>query len=250
MNKNNNNERRFWTEFLEIYKNLPALWCIRSSDYSNRGLKAEAYEILVNKLREIDPNADRDCVVRKINNFRSSYRRDMNKKRKREESEGKDCFVSSLWYFDLLHFLHDQKDAFEDLPSSTMSTSTSVMNENENYNQEGSFQHYPKGRSSKRKWSVKEEQQEEEQETEAEDLPPEVIWNYFKESNNDAAILAKAWETQYSELSSQQKVFVRKLFSDVLFTGCLGKLNEQVVVSVHRLLESTCASEILPTSDP
>jgi hypothetical protein len=41
-------------------------------DYSDRTEKAAAYEILFYKLQELDIEANRESVIRRINNIRSS----------------------------------------------------------------------------------------------------------------------------------------------------------------------------------
>jgi len=38
-----------------------------------------AYKILLEKYKLIDPNADRDAVVKKINSFRPNFRREKKK---------------------------------------------------------------------------------------------------------------------------------------------------------------------------
>ena len=70
-------EQEFWAEFLTHYQELPALWKIKSESYKNRAAKTENYVEMVEKLKEIDPNANRTIVVKKINSFRSNYRREL-----------------------------------------------------------------------------------------------------------------------------------------------------------------------------
>ena len=53
-------ERQFILEVLDIYKSLPVLWKIKSNDYSNRMKKDLAYEQLLEKYREKNPNATVD----------------------------------------------------------------------------------------------------------------------------------------------------------------------------------------------
>ena len=67
MAKNN-----FIFEFIEVYRNLPALWQVKSKLYSNRLGKNEQYEILLNKYKEKYPNADRKDVAQKINPLRTA----------------------------------------------------------------------------------------------------------------------------------------------------------------------------------
>ncbi|XP_063623117.1 uncharacterized protein LOC134795217 [Cydia splendana] len=103
----------FLVEFIDLYKSLPVVWKIKSKEYSNRDMKTQAYEILVRKWKEVEPSADRDFVMNKINNMRSVYRREL-KKINTEYSEcsgmGSDEVPSpSLWYFHLLDFLRDQE---------------------------------------------------------------------------------------------------------------------------------------------
>jgi hypothetical protein len=66
----------FMIEFIDFYKILPK---VKRKSYSDRNLKNAAYEKLISKLREVEPNADRETAVKKINNIRSSYRRELKK---------------------------------------------------------------------------------------------------------------------------------------------------------------------------
>ena len=61
--------RKILEEFIEIYQIEECLWKVKSKEYHNRDKKNAAYEKLIQKLRETTPNADRDMVVKKINNF-------------------------------------------------------------------------------------------------------------------------------------------------------------------------------------
>lgn len=106
--KMNSRDRQFWTEFLELYRSLPAVWKVKSPEYSSRALKSAGYEQLVLKLREVEPDADRAVVVKKINSFRTNFRRDL---RKRDQSSEEEPFESTLWYFELLSFLEGQEES-------------------------------------------------------------------------------------------------------------------------------------------
>lgn len=101
---------KFWQEFFQLYKELPALWRIKSTEYTDRVLKAKCYEKLVTKLKELYPDADREMVVKKINNYRTSYRKEL--RRIRESKETGQRHKPTLWYFNCLSFLHDQDEGF------------------------------------------------------------------------------------------------------------------------------------------
>ncbi|KAL9910448.1 uncharacterized protein ACN427_005109 isoform 2-T2 [Glossina fuscipes fuscipes] len=98
--------KRFWTEFFSLYKSFPALWDTNNAMYKDRQMKFEAYGVMVEKLREIEPNAEREDVLRRINIFRTNFRRECSRISKNLQ-EGKN-YKSTLWYFDLLRFLHAQ----------------------------------------------------------------------------------------------------------------------------------------------
>ena len=63
--------REFLTEFIALYESFPCIWRVKSKDYSDRDKKGKAYESFVEKFKEIDENANREKVVKKINSLRS-----------------------------------------------------------------------------------------------------------------------------------------------------------------------------------
>lgn len=99
---------KFWKEFFQLYKEMPSLWRVGSIEYTDRVLKAKCYEKLVQKLKVHYPNADREMVVKKINNFRTSYRKEV--KRLKESQEAGKTYKPTLWYFNCLKFLDELDD--------------------------------------------------------------------------------------------------------------------------------------------
>ena len=71
--------RKTLEDFIEIYKSEQCLWKVQCKDYHNRDKKSAAYEKFIEKLKEITPDADRAMVVKKINNLRTSYRKELKK---------------------------------------------------------------------------------------------------------------------------------------------------------------------------
>lgn len=105
-------------DFIELYKLEPCLWQVKSKEYHDRDKRNAAYAKLVLKLKELEPDATKKSVVRKINSLRSNVRKE---KKKREMSmksgaSADDVYVSKLWYFNLFDFLGDQ-----DIPSASVS---------------------------------------------------------------------------------------------------------------------------------
>ncbi|KAL5283056.1 hypothetical protein ACFFRR_005795 [Megaselia abdita] len=95
---------RNWNlEFIERYRQEKCLWKSSHPDYSNQSIRIAAYDNLVEKLREVEPNPDRNMVVRKINSLRSAFRREYRKKCNNPEYEVR------LWYFDKLLFIATEK---------------------------------------------------------------------------------------------------------------------------------------------
>ena len=64
-----NCSREFLSEFIELYQNFPCLWRIKSKEYCNRDKNRTAYEKLIEKYKEIDVQANRETVVKKINEW-------------------------------------------------------------------------------------------------------------------------------------------------------------------------------------
>jgi hypothetical protein len=62
--------------------------------------KAAAYGCLIEKLKVIEPDASRESVVKKNNNLRSTFRKELKKVNdsKRSGASGDDVYAPSLWF--------------------------------------------------------------------------------------------------------------------------------------------------------
>ncbi|XP_020809631.1 uncharacterized protein LOC110185234 [Drosophila serrata] len=106
-----NRDRRFWTDFIDIYRTQPALWRRGSKEYGDKWLKGRGYDRLVAKLRERYPKADRQTAIKKINCLRTNYRRekrmvDMHRR------AGEHC-STTLWFFHQFSFLDESQHTNE-----------------------------------------------------------------------------------------------------------------------------------------
>lgn len=75
-------------------------------------MRNRAYDALVQKLREVNPVADRETVIRKINTLRTAFRREYKKVRssQRMVKNPRHRYRSSLWYYDILKFVVEQNE--------------------------------------------------------------------------------------------------------------------------------------------
>jgi hypothetical protein len=105
------NKREATLAFVEAYRSLPELWDTENRNYSNRVKKAAAYDTLIEKLKVMEPDASRESVVKKINNLRSAFRKELKKVNdsKRSGTPADDLYVPSLWYYNELLFLVDHE---------------------------------------------------------------------------------------------------------------------------------------------
>lgn len=101
--------KKFWTEFIDIYRILPCLWNTKDENYNNRESRSLAWNKLVQKLQEVEPDANQDSVKRKINTFRSNFNREVRKIRQTQKEQPSEEYNPTLWYFDHLSFLLNQE---------------------------------------------------------------------------------------------------------------------------------------------
>ncbi|KOB68023.1 Uncharacterized protein OBRU01_18870 [Operophtera brumata] len=110
-------------EFIEIYKSEPCLWRVKCKEYHDRDKRSAAYGKLIAKLKELEPDATKEDVIKKINTLRSNVRRE---KKKYDESvksgaSSEDIYKPTLWYFELFDFIGDQ-----DVPRSSRSNISDI----------------------------------------------------------------------------------------------------------------------------
>jgi len=82
---------------------------VKSKEYSDTVKKNLAYEHLTTKLKEIDPDANKEKGVKKINSLRSCFRKELKtvNDSKTSGAGADDTYIPSLWYFQELLFLTD-----------------------------------------------------------------------------------------------------------------------------------------------
>ncbi|XP_031760167.1 uncharacterized protein LOC100495603 isoform X2 [Xenopus tropicalis] len=100
----------FLKEFIEMYRALPCLWKVKSTDYFNKQKKNRAYEKLVRLCKSVCPTANLEYVKHKIANLRTVFKKELKKVElsKRSGATGDNVYVPRLWYFELLKFTIEQ----------------------------------------------------------------------------------------------------------------------------------------------
>lgn len=102
--------QQFLTEFFEIYRSFTCLWKVKAPEYHDRVARKRAMCTLVAKFKEVEPSATEEFVKKKINNYRTSYKRERNLVEASLKSGAgtEDVYIPKLWYYKLLLFLDDQ----------------------------------------------------------------------------------------------------------------------------------------------
>ena len=75
----------FLLQFIELFRQ-ECLWKVKSKDYYNRSKKDASYKTLIGKVQEVEPDATRDTVVKKVNNLHSAFRKEHKKVTKSQVS--------------------------------------------------------------------------------------------------------------------------------------------------------------------
>ncbi|XP_012938663.1 uncharacterized protein LOC101861586 [Aplysia californica] len=243
--------------FIEMYKFHECLWKMKSKDYRNNLMRERAYEELVLFCKPFHPEANKEFVIKKISNLRTTFKRELKKHENSKQSGmGSDeVYEPSLWYFHNLMFLEDQ-----DMPSAGSSNLQSYEYPSsfsiEATDMEESLS--PKAGSEMSLLDVKEEppsaetltslsqSQHSQLPTVYKQLMPEVsealLHKKKRKTNDDELIKAaclrllnpanddehdnfgKNVAHKLRRLTTEQQIYAEKLISDVLFEAQLGSL--------------------------
>lgn len=74
--------------------------------------------------------------------------------------------------------------------------------------------------------------------------------DHLKEANDDGAVLARSWGAQYNKLRTEQQVFAKKIFADVLFYGEMGFLDMNCTRGIQSVLERNSRSSTPSSRSP
>jgi hypothetical protein len=129
MPQRSSEEREFIRDWIRLYKSLPALWNTKSHEYNNRKEKNLGYQILVDKFRERNLEANREDVTKKINSLRTNYRKEMKRINDLKQS-GYEKAESNLWYYEEMSFLDQVQEPSQNQTHDLDQNSCNVKEEN------------------------------------------------------------------------------------------------------------------------
>ncbi|XP_072377729.1 uncharacterized protein [Diabrotica undecimpunctata] len=231
------NRKKFYSEFIALYRELPEVWKIKSDEYKNRKLKNVAYEKLIEKLKEVEPNADRDMVRKKINVLRSGYRRELKKLNDSYNSgTGSESFYTpTLWYFDEIDFLRDQE-----IQDSAFSLNDIKIDGIDSSHGPHTYTHQEVNTSQEPDESPEELATPIQQSTlnqrkriaDSDELRRRnelLDYEHLRTTHAEMEILAKSWAIDYMKLSPDQQIHAKKAINDILYEGLLGNLSRNSV---------------------
>ncbi|XP_061715976.1 uncharacterized protein LOC133524138 [Cydia pomonella] len=219
-----------WYEFLDLYRENACLWDIQSSSYMRRDLRNASYKILLEKYREIEPNATLDMVKRKIDIFRTGYRREIKKINKSRLNSTSDYeYKPTLWYFDKMTFLDYQEDAsdIKDSYESDDQQAIEYIDIPEEYPDEESdpvVKYRLKMRNLDTKPRPRPRQKPYARERQNSPSYDSKQASFSGESEDDCASYCANLKLQMRGLDTQQKFIAQKLISDVIFLARTSQL--------------------------
>ncbi|KAG5872131.1 hypothetical protein JTB14_030314 [Gonioctena quinquepunctata] len=97
---------------ISVYRELTALWKIKSQEYSNKIVKEKGFDALLEIYKKYNfENVTNDTVKKKISSMRASFRRKHKKLKTLKSGIGsEEVEEPSLWYYSLLLFTADHEE--------------------------------------------------------------------------------------------------------------------------------------------
>ncbi|PNF41957.1 hypothetical protein B7P43_G14649, partial [Cryptotermes secundus] len=248
----------FLTRFLEKYRELPVLWQVRSTEYSNRRKRDEAWDLLVQFTREKIRDADLNFVKKKVDSIRASFRKELRRVResKRRGASGVDVYKPTLWYFDLLLFTADQEnprksksnlnEQAKDVDGDDDSQETTALTTTEDEAREGEFTQtlhegeqtsymvsqspFPK----RKKTSSKTSRSVHAEDTQRQTLIQKAM-AVFNQQDDEYDALGKTYAAKLRRMPAAQRDIADELINDVLFKGLQSNLTPSTFISDYGL---------------
>lgn len=252
----------FLIEFIEMYRSLPCLWKVKSSDYSNRQKKAEAYEKLLSLCKSVCPSATVELVKHKIANLRTVFKKELKKVESSIQSgaSGDEVYIPRLWYFDLLKFTIDQETQPQPQPVYHYPEAYDVRQEEENTDDSlesaGECTNFTQVCIRTPPQEVIEIQQKQKQQPPPMPMPSQkkrkpVNDDLSRQLLSEAAAVLNQKEDEFDafgvtvaaklrKMDDKQRLLSEVLITDILFKGMMKKLTEESSISLFQMPHYAC----------
>ncbi|MPC09992.1 hypothetical protein E2C01_002617 [Portunus trituberculatus] len=73
------NKMEVLLQFIHTYRDHPALWKVKSKEYSNKIARSKGISALQDILKALEPDCTQDAVIKKINCLWSAFKREYRK---------------------------------------------------------------------------------------------------------------------------------------------------------------------------
>jgi hypothetical protein len=107
-----NAEREFICLLIELYRDHPELWKVKSRDYYNRNKKSAAFDRMLRAVKTLKPDYTVSKLKKKINFLRTYFNREYKaiEQKKKSGASADDIPHPSLWYYnDEVVFSHQSQ---------------------------------------------------------------------------------------------------------------------------------------------
>ncbi|KAK3885443.1 hypothetical protein Pcinc_010358 [Petrolisthes cinctipes] len=170
-------------------------------------------------------------VVKKINIFRSNYRRELKKVLGSEKSGAgtDDLYIPSLWYYKHLTFLRNQENQEVGVSSIEKEDEENTQEETADDPEQGTSsgirrrsagpERVPLASSKRRKVDMEAKRSE----------LLSLACIHLQRSEEDGDILARGWAQEFKKMRPDQQVHAWKAINYILYDGRLGRLERNLV---------------------
>jgi Alcohol dehydrogenase transcription factor Myb/SANT-like len=228
--------RPFLVEFIAIYKAHECLWKPKSADYYNRKVKRAAWQKLIEKYREIEPNPNKMTIRSKIATLRTSFRREYLRVQKSEDTW--QPHKPKLWYYDMISFIAvDPSIATADCQPDKVNMKEEIIDDQLDSNNEDKDENDCTQDSSSSEDSndpllvaMDKPRETRKRSSRVAESPPPLKKTYEEVGKNEHDLFGQTIAAKIKNMSVNQQILAEKLIFDVLCFGRMERLEMETSI--------------------
>ncbi|CAH2086720.1 unnamed protein product [Euphydryas editha] len=209
-------DKKALIEIIKQYKESPCLWDQTHSLYANKEARNQAYNELLDSFKHYQKDASMETMKKKFENMRTACRREY-KKVMAAKIKGHD-YRPTLWYYDLLSFIHNDAD-YDDNPLDC--TEGEQIDESCDYN---NYEEYEEDATKPKRLKITEVFVQNQSNIDDTTLKYTNDSTASRINDDEAVAFGRTVGLQLKELDNYQKIIAEKLISDTIFLARLNKL--------------------------